>query len=79
MVHYEGKHAPYDNMYHVSNFVEGLQVIIGDFNALLSKVDKKRGKHIGNSNDVAFKGFVNTIRAIDVAFIGHIFNQTMIE
>ena len=57
--YHRDKHQLWNELYALKDQTEGPWLIIGDFNALLNSYDKSGGRHIGNSNDVAFIGFMN--------------------
>ena len=43
-------------------------VIYRTFNALLQAKDKKKVKSVRNSNDIAFRGFMDHLRGIKINF-----------
>jgi hypothetical protein len=55
----------------VGSFFDGQWLLLGDFNAIMSSVDKKRGRSFGSPFHFDFVDFVHSNALVDLGFVGN--------
>ena len=65
--------ALWSNLSALGNSFSGARLLLGDFNAILSSIDKCGGRSFGSTSHMDFVDFVQTNALVDLGFVGNNF------